>query len=269
MGKPCIHPSAFVDSGAMLGEDVVVGPCALIESDVVIGARTRIDAFASVKRYTMLGKDNHVHSYALVGGEPQDLKFHGEVTRLVIGDSNNIREFSTIHRGTENGAGETCIGSHNLIMAYVHVAHDCVVGNHIVMSNNATLAGHCVVEDHAIIGGLSAVHQFVRIGKHAFVGGCSGIDQDLPPWMLAVGNRATVRSPNIVGLRRFKAPLELLSAFKQAFRLTWFSGQPRPDALMQLEAECGHFSEIMDFLNFVRASTRGILPAEERKKIID
>jgi UDP-N-acetylglucosamine acyltransferase len=269
MGAPQIHPSAFVDPGAKLGDDVIVGPCALIEQDVVIGARCRIDAFATVKRYTTMGEDNHVHSYALVGGEPQDLKFHGEVTSLVIGDSNNIREFSTIHRGTEDGAGETRIGSHNLIMAYVHVAHDCVVKDHIVMSNNATLAGHCFVDDYAIIGGLSAVHQFVRIGSHAFVGGCSGIDQDLPPWMLAVGNRATVRSPNIVGLRRFKASLELLSAFKQAFRVTWYSGQPRPDALMQLEAEYGHFPEIMEFLSFVRESKRGILPAEERKKILD
>ncbi|MBP3731147.1 MAG: acyl-ACP--UDP-N-acetylglucosamine O-acyltransferase [Mailhella sp.] len=269
MGAPQIHPSAFVDTGAELGEDVVIGPCALIEKDVVIGPRTRVDAFASIKRYTTMGADNHVHSYALVGGEPQDLKFHGEVTHLVIGDCNNIREFSTIHRGTEDGAGETRIGSHNLIMAYVHVAHDCVVKNHIVMSNNATLAGHCTVDDHAIIGGLSAVHQFVRIGKHAFVGGCSGIDQDLPPWMLAVGNRATVRSPNIVGLRRFKSSLELLSAFKQAFRMTWYSGIPRPDALLQLEAEYGHLPEIMDFITFVRESTRGILPGEERKKSLD
>lgn len=195
---PIIHPSAFVDPGAELGDGVVVGPCAQIEADVVVGEGTRIDAFASVKRHTTLGRDNHIHSYALVGGEPQDLKFHGEVTRLVVGDRNNIREFSTLHRGTEGGGGVTRIGDDNLLMAYVHVAHDCVVGNGVVMSNNATLAGHCFVDDGAIIGGLSAVHQFARVGKHAFVGGMSGIAQDLPPWMLAVGNRALVQSPNIV-----------------------------------------------------------------------
>lgn len=261
-----IHPSAFVAPGARLGEDVVVGPCALIEDDVVVGDRTHIDAFASIKRYTTLGADNHVHSYALVGGEPQDLKYHGEITRLVIGDRNNIREFSTLHRGTEGGGGVTRIGNDNLLMAYVHVAHDCTVGNGVVMSNNATLAGHCFVDDGAIIGGLSAVHQFARVGKHAFVGGMSGISQDLPPWMLAVGNRALVQSPNIVGLRRSKAAQELVAAFKQAFRLVWCSGQPRPDALYQLEAEYGHLPEVVEFVTFVRESERGILPAEERKK---
>ena len=260
MASPDIHPSAFVSPKAELGEDVVIGPCALVEEDVVIGARTRVDAFASIKRYTTLGEDNHVHSYAMVGGEPQDLKFHGEVSRL------NIREFSTLHRGTESGGGVTRIGDGNLLMAYVHVAHDCTVMNDIVMSNNATLAGHCLVEDGAIIAGLSAVHQFTRVGKHAFVGGMSGISQDLPPWMLAVGNRALVQSPNIVGLRRIRASQELVSAFKQAYRLLWFSGIPRPDALLQLEAEYGHLPEIGEFIAFVRSSERGILPAEERKR---
>ncbi len=269
MAAPRIHPSAFVDPAAELGEDVIVGPCAVIEKDVVIGARTRIDAFASVMRYTQMGEDNHVFPYAAVGGEPQDLKFHGEVSRLVIGDRNNIREFATLHRGTEDGGGETRIGSGNLLMAYVHVAHDCIVGDSIVFSNNATLAGHCLVGDNAIIGGLSALHQFVRVGRHAFVGGMSAITQDLPPWMLAVGNRASVQSPNLVGLRRFKASLELVSAFKQAFRLTWYSGLPRPDALMQLEAEYGHFPEIMEYISFIRESKRGILPGEERKKLLD
>ncbi|HIV66995.1 MAG TPA: acyl-ACP--UDP-N-acetylglucosamine O-acyltransferase [Candidatus Mailhella excrementigallinarum] len=266
MAAPVIHPSAFVSPRAELGEDVVVGPCALIEEDVVIGARTRVDAFASIKRYTTMGEDNHVHSHAMVGGEPQDLKFHGEVSRLIIGSRNSIREFSTLHRGTESGGGVTSIGDGNLLMAYVHVAHDCTVRNNIVMSNNATLAGHCLVEDGAIIGGLSAVHQFTRVGRHAFVGGMSGISQDLPPWMLAVGNRALVQSPNIVGLRRIKASQELVSAFKQAYRLLWFSGIPRPDALLQLEAEYGHLPEIAEFITFVRSSERGILPAEERKR---
>ena len=170
MSAPQIHPTAFVAPTAQLGEDVVIGPCAVIEDDVIIGARTRIDAFASIKRYTTMGEDNHVYSYAAVGGEPQDLKFHGEKSQLVIGNRNNIREFTTLHRGTESGGGITRVGDNNLLMAYVHVAHDCTVMNNVVMSNNATLAGHCFVDDNAIIGGLSAVHQFVRVGTHAFVG---------------------------------------------------------------------------------------------------
>jgi UDP-N-acetylglucosamine acyltransferase len=266
MAAPQIHPTAFVAPSAQIGEDVIIGPCAVVEDDVVIGARSRIDAFASVKRYTTMGEDNHIHSYAAVGGEPQDLKFHGEVTQLIIGNKNRIREFATLHRGTEDGGNVTRIGDNNLLMAYTHVAHDCQLGSNIVMSNNATLAGHVTVADAAIIGGLSAVHQFVRIGTHAFVGGMSALTQDLPPWMLAVGNHATVQSPNIVGLRRAKGSMEVLSAFKQAYRMTWYSGIPRPDALMQLEAEYGHLPDIVDFINFVRETKRGIVPADERKK---
>ena len=149
-------------------------------------------------------------------------------------------------------------------MAYCHIAHDCQLGNNIVMSNNATLAGHCIVDDFAILGGLSAVHQFTRIGTHAFVGGASGIPQDLPPYMLAVGNRATVHSPNIVGLRRMRASQELFSAMKQAFKLTWQSDIPRPDALDQLEAEYGHLPEIKTYIEFIRQSKRGILTNESK-----
>lgn len=262
-----IHPSAFISPNAHLGDDVCVGPCAVIEDDVIIGARCRIDAFASIKRYTRMGSDNHIHSYALVGGDPQDLKYAGEITWLELGDHNNVREFATLHRGTEGGGGLTKIGSHNLIMAYCHVAHDCVVGNHVVMSNNATLAGHCTVGDHAILGGLSAVHQFSRVGAHAFLGGMSGATQDLPPWMLASGTpQALVMSPNIVGLRRVKASPELMSAFKNAFRTLWLAHMPRQEALDSISTQFGTFPEITAFVDFVRASERGILPGSDRKK---
>ncbi len=170
-----IHPSAFIDPGAQLGVDVTVGPCVVIEGQTVIGDRCRIDAFASVKEYTKLGEDNHIYSYAAVGGEPQDLKFHGEESWLELGHRNRIREFATLHRGTEGGGGKTTVGDDNLLMAYTHVAHDCHVQNGIVMSNGATLAGHVTVGEGAILAGLSAVHQFVRIGRYAFVGGMSGI----------------------------------------------------------------------------------------------
>lgn len=257
-----IHPSAFVDEKAQLGADVVVGPCAVVEANTIIGDRCRIDAFASVKEYTRMGCDNHIYSYAAVGGEPQDLKFNGEESWLVMGDRNRVREFATLNRGTEGGGGQTVIGDDNLLMAYTHVAHDCHVKNGIIMSNGATLAGHVTVEDHAILAGLSAVHQFVRIGRNAFVGGMSGISQDLPPFMLAVGNRAGVHGPNLVGLRRMKASRELISAFKSAYRLIWNSDTPRKEALEQLEYEYGTFPELIDFVEFIRASERGILSVE-------
>ncbi len=256
-----IHPSAFVSPRAEIGPGVSVGPCAVIEDDVVIGEGCRIDAFASVKQYTRMGKGNIVHSYAMVGGVPQDLKFRGEVSRLEIGDNNSIREFSTLHRGTEGGGGVTRIGSNNLFMAYAHVAHDCVVGNSVVMSNNATLAGHVGVGDFAIIGGLSAVHQFARIGAHAFVGGMTGIAQDLPPYMLAVGGRAGVHGPNIVGLRRMGAASATVTAVRTAFRIIWLSGMPRKEALDKVEQDFAQIPEVMELVAFVRDSPRGVLPA--------
>lgn len=254
-----IHPSAFVDHSAKIGDGAVIGPCAVIEKDVEIGSGCRIDAFASVKQYTRMGKSNHVFSYAMVGEVPQDLKFHGEESWLEIGDNNNIREFSTLHRGTEDGGGVTRIGSNCLLMAYTHVAHDCRLGNGIVMSNNATLAGHVEVHDHAIIGGLSAVHQFSRIGRHAFVGGMTGISQDLPPYMLAVGERAGLHGPNVVGLRRMGLTREAIGAVKAVFRLIWLSGTPRQEALEKAAAEYAAFPEAMEIVNFVRESKRGVL----------
>lgn len=155
---PIIHPTASIGNNVNIADNVIIGHCALIEDNVTIGSGTKIDAFASVKEFTTLGKDNHIHTYACVGGIPQDLKFTNEETSLVIGDRNRIREFATFHRGTEQGGGITRVGSDNLFMAYTHIAHDCQVGSHIVMSNGATLAGHVEVEDCAIIGGLSAVH---------------------------------------------------------------------------------------------------------------
>lgn len=258
-----VHPTAVVDPAAELGEDVRVGPYAVIESDVRIGAGSVVDSHAVIKRYTSMGRNNHIHSHALVGGEPQDLKFAGEVSRLELGDGNNIREFATLHRGTEGGGGVTRLGDNNLCMAYTHIAHDCILGSGIVMSNAATLAGHVHVDDHAIIGGLSAVHQFCRVGRHAFVGGMTGVPQDLPPWMLVVGSRALVCGPNLVGLRRVGASRELIAAFKNAFRLVWRSEMPRAEALDQLAADYAAMPEVLDFVRFVRESSRGICPAEK------
>lgn len=254
-----IHPGAFVDPAAEIGDGTIIGPCALIEKDVKIGENCRVDAFASVKQYTRMGRNNHVFSYAMVGEVPQDLKFHGEESRLEIGDKNNIREFSTLHRGTGDGGGVTRIGSGCLLMAYTHVAHDCILGNRIVMSNNATLAGHVEVQDDAIIGGLSAVHQFSRIGRYAFVGGMTGVSQDLPPFMMAVGERSGLHGPNVVGLRRMGLSREAISAVKGVFKLIWLSGTPRQEALEKAAAEYADFPEAMEIVTFVKESRRGVL----------
>lgn len=256
-----IHPSAFVAPSAKVAESAVIGPCAVIEDNVIIGEGCKIDAFASVKQFTRMGKNNHIHSYAMIGNVPQDLKFAGEESWLEIGDGNTIREFSTLHRGTEGGGGLTKIGNNCLLMSYIHVAHDCVLGSNIVMSNAATLAGHVQVGDNAIIGGLSAVHQFVRIGRNAFVGGMTGINMDLPPYMMAVGERAGIHGPNLVGLRRLGLDRNGISAVRNTFKQIWLSGTPRKDALEKVEQDYPESIEVKQIVEFVRSSKRGVLPA--------
>ncbi len=258
-----IHPTAIVASDAELGEGVIVGPYAIIEEHVFLGAGTVVEAHAMIRAYTRMGMDNHVYPHAVVGGIPQDLKFNGEESWLEIGDNNTIREFSTSHRGTKDGGGFTRIGHNNLLMAYTHVAHDCQVGNHVIMSNAATLAGHVQVNDHAIIGGLSAIHQFSRIGRHAFVGGMTGIGQDVPPWTLASGSRASLHGLNVVGMRRAGCSREVIAALKNAFRLVCRSEMLRSEALEQLEQEYAALPEVMEFIMFVRHSERGLCPAEK------
>lgn len=257
-----IHPTAIVDPSAVLGVGVEIGPYAILEADVRIGDGTRVDSSAQIKRFTTLGAKNHVHSMACVGGEPQDLKFHGEESRLIVGDRNKIREFSTIHRGTEGGGGVTRVGSDNLMMAYSHIAHDCAVGDNNVLANAATLAGHVVVGSGVVVGGLSAVHQFVNIGDFAFIGGKTGVAQDVPPFMLAVGERATLRGLNLIGLRRQGFSSEEISALKSAYKLIWRSNQERNEVMQQVETELGHFPQVMKLLDFIRASKRGTITPE-------
>ena len=269
MSTASIHPSAFISPKAELGRGVNVGPCAVVEDDVVIGDNCEIHAFASVKRYTTMGSGNTIHSYAMVGGVPQDLKFAGEPSRLEIGNNNNIREFSTLHRGTAGGGGVTRIGSNNLIMAYSHIAHDCILHNNIVMSNGATLGGHVTLFDGVIIGGLSAVHQFSRIGRNAFVGGMTGISQDLPPYMMAVGSRAGIHGPNLVGLRRLGLSSAVVTAVRSAFRLIWLSDLSRQEALDKAAQEFAEVPEVMELVTFVRESPRGVLPVAKSSDVKD
>lgn len=260
-----IHPTALVSPTAELGDNVVIAHCAIVEDNVIIGDHSRVEPFASVKAYTRMGKGNVIHSYAMVGGIPQDLKFHGEESWLEMGDNNNIREFATLHRGTEGGGGLTRIGSNNLFMAYIHIAHDCQVGSRVIMSNNATLAGHVIVGDGAILGGLCAVHQFTHIGAHAFVGGMSGVGQDVPPYMLASGPRAELHGPNLVGLRRMRGSRETLAAVRSAYRIIWLSGIPRQEALEKVETELSSVPEVLEIVAFIRASERGVLQASSKE----
>ena len=259
-----IHPTAVVDPAAEIGEGVSIGPFAVVGPNVRLGDGVVLHAHTVVDGRTTLGAGVTVFPHATVGMVPQDLKYHGEPSRLEVGEKTVIRECVTLHLGTEGGGMLTRVGSNCLLMANAHVAHDCVIGNEVVMSNNSTLAGHVTVDDCAILGGLSAVHQFSRIGRYAFVGGMTGIAQDLPPYMLAVGGRAGIHGPNIVGLRRLKVPASTVTAMRAAFRAIWLSGIPRQDALAQVEQEYAEIPQVLELVEFIRQSPRGVLFAAKQ-----
>ncbi len=254
-----IHPTAVVDSAANIADGVTVGPFSVIQADTVIGEGTVIGSYCQVHKHTTLGRNNQVHSYAYVGGDPQDIKYSGGETRLTMGDGNIIREFATLHRGTETGRGETVIGSNCMIMAYAHVAHDCRLGDGVIMANGVMLAGHVDVGHHAVISGMSGVHQFARIGEFGFVGGMSGVSQDVPPFIMAAGVRAQLRGLNLIGLRRSGFSSEAISGLKKAYKLIWRSGKDRREALAETEETLGSIPEVARLVEFIRSSERGIL----------
>jgi UDP-N-acetylglucosamine acyltransferase len=260
-----IHPTAIVDRTVQLGREVEVGPFSLIQGRVVIGDGTTIGSHVVIKDATTIGTRCRIFQFAVLGEIPQDLKFKGEESQLIIGDDNTIREFATMHRGTASGGGVTRIGSGNLFMAYTHVAHDCQVGNGVIMSNAATLGGHITVEDRAIIGGLSAVHQFCRIGRHAFIGGCSAVHRDVPPYAMAVGNRAKLVGLNLIGLKRFGLPDATLQGLKRAFELLFLSDLNQKEAMDRIRQEFPEIPEIQHLLQFLETSERGLLPADVRE----
>ncbi|MFZ5587735.1 MAG: acyl-ACP--UDP-N-acetylglucosamine O-acyltransferase [Thermodesulfobacteriota bacterium] len=253
-----IHPTAVVDESAVIGQGAVIGPYAVIGAEVVIGPNCRIDHHANIGSYTTLGEGVHVWPLASVGTEPQDLKFQGEKSQLVIGRDVQVREFVTINRGTHHGGGVTRIGDGCLFMAYSHVAHDCQIGDHVIMANSATLAGHVIVEDHVGLGGLVAVHQFTRIGRYSFVGGLSGVSHDLPPFCLCEGNRAKTHGLNLIGLKRAGFGAETLEALKQAYKIIFRTRTPLAKALEQVEAEVEQTPEVSHMVAFIRASERGV-----------
>jgi len=253
-----IHPSAIVYPGAEIDVDVEVGPFAVIGANVKIGRGTKIGPSAVIQGWTEIGEDNQIFHLTSVGAIPQDLKYKGEQTYLKIGNGNIIREFATIHPGTITGDGETTIGNGNLFMAYSHVAHDCHIGSKVIMANGATLAGHISVEDYAILGGLSAVHQFVRIGAHVMVAGGAMVGQDVPPYTMASGDRATLHGLNLVGLKRCGFSDEVIRDLKKAYKILVRSNLRVEDALAVITSEIPLSSELNHLVEFVKNSKRGI-----------
>ena len=254
-----ISKQAVIDPSAKLGKNVSVGPFTVIGPDVEIGDNTIVESHVVIKGPTTIGQDNHIFPFASVGEIPQDLSFHGEKSRLEIGDRNTIREYVTINRGTDKEDAKcTTLGNDNLIMAYCHIAHDCVLGNHIILANMSTLAGHVHIDDYAMLGGGTLVHQFVHIGTYGFSSGGSGLVLDVMPHCVVKGNPAVPRGLNVVGLRRAKFAKEEVSALKEAYRLLFKEGTRLEEAKFQLEALAGKVGLIQSWLDFLAQSTRGV-----------
>lgn len=253
-----IHPTAIVDSGARLADDVEVGPFSVIGPDVEIGAGSVIGPHVLIKGPTRLGQRNRIFQFASVGEDCQDKKYAGEPTRLEIGDDNVIREGATLHRGTVQDRGVTTIGDRNLFMAYVHVGHDCVIGNDCILANQVTLAGHVRLGDYTILGGLSAIHQFCHFGAHAMAGGGSIITKDTPAYVMVNGNPAQAHGLNLVGLKRRNFSREALKALSDAYKVVYRQGQTLEQALNILTSRYASVPEVEVFIESLQASTRGI-----------
>ena len=254
-----VHPTAVVDPGAKLGANVRIGPFCVVGAEVEIGDGTILGAHCSVTGPTRIGRNNHFHGHAAIGGDPQDKKFAGERTELVIGDDNVVREFTTISRGTGNGGSVTRVGNGNWFLAYVHIAHDCIVGNGCVFSNNATLAGHVEVGDQVILSGFVGVHQFCRIGAHAFIGMGSLINADVPPFVMVATQYAQPRGINAEGLKRRGFDAARIAAIKRAYRALYMSGRPMTEVREQLAAGAEESQDVRLMLEFIERSDRGLL----------
>ncbi|MBU0486046.1 MAG: acyl-ACP--UDP-N-acetylglucosamine O-acyltransferase [Proteobacteria bacterium] len=256
-----IHPTAIIDSAAELASSVEVGPYTIIESGVKIGADTVIGSHTLISGPTTVGEGNNIGSFCNIGAPPQDIRYNGEPTELVIGDRNLIREYVSLHRGTVGGRGVTTIGSNNMMMAYVHVAHDCIVEDHVIMANAATLGGHVVVENRVTIGGMVGVHQFSKIGCYAFIGGMSGISKDVPPYIVVSGVRNLMRVSGInkIGLKRCGFSAEVIRQLGNAFMVIFKTPELLlHEALDKAEAEFSDSQEVMHMITFIRSTKRSV-----------
>jgi UDP-N-acetylglucosamine acyltransferase len=254
-----IHPSAVVGPHAELASGVRIGPYSIIGDHVTISKDTVIGSHVVIDGHTHLGERNRIYPFVSIGSPPQDIGYRGEDTRLFIGDDNIIREYATINRATTKQEWKTVVGNENYIMAYAHIAHDCILGNKVIMSNVATLGGHIAVGDHAILGGMVAVHQFVRIGAYAFLGGKSGVDRDVPPFMITAGSRAKLYGVNGRGLRRLGFPQETIEGLKKAYRIIWRDNKTTGEGINQVKKEIKSFPELEMLLSFIEEAKRGIL----------
>ena len=253
-----IHPTALIDSRAELDRGVEVGPYSIIGAGVKIGGGTRVKAHVVIEGDTTIGRDNVVFQFATVGSIPQDLKYRGEDSRLIIGDNNTIREFVSLNPGTTGGGMVTRVGNHNLLMMYCHIAHDCIVGDHNVIANGATLGGHVTLEDYVIAGGLVGIHQFVKIGSGALLGAGSMVSKDVPPYCNAAGDRARLKGLNIEGMRRRGFKKEQIEMIRKAYRIILQSGLTIKVALRKARKELPGSPEIERIATFIESSTRGI-----------
>lgn len=259
-----IHPTAIIEAGAQLDESVEVGPYSVIGAHVTIGARSTVGSHSVLEGHTTIGEDNHIGHYASIGDRPQDMKYRDEPTKLAIGNRNTIREFTTIHTGTVQDAGVTTIGDDNWLMAYVHIGHDCHVGSNVILSSNAQMAGHVTIGDYAILGAMSGVHQFVRIGTHAVLGASTALGQDVPPYVIAAGNRLVEpHGINVEGLRRHGFSADSISVLRTAYSVLYNNGLSLEEAKVQLK-ELGSKggdgdTPVQTLLAFVEGSQRGIL----------
>ena len=253
-----IHPTAIIDPAAEIDSNVKIGPFSIIKSDVCIGSGTEIGPHAIIDQYVTIGPDCQIFQYASIGAAPQDLKFTGEKSYLKIGRGSIIREFATINRGTELGGGYTELGEKNYLMAYTHIAHDCRTGKNVVLANNATLGGHVIVGNNATLGGFVAVHQFVQIGDYAYIGGKSAVFKDIPPYVLAAGDRASLHGLNNVGLKRNDFSKSSIAQLKKAYRIVFRIGLTTKQASDRVKAEVEQIPEVKNFMKFIKNSSRGI-----------
>lgn len=261
-----IDPTARVHPSCELDEGVEVGPYSILGEEVRIGKGTKIGPHVVVDDWTTIGKNSNIFQFASVGAPPQDIGYKGEKTRTVIGDNNIIREFVTIHRGTVKEKGITLCGDNNLFMNYVHIAHDCNVGDNVIVANAATLAGHVTIEDHAIVGGLVAVHQYVRIGSYCIIGGASAVSKDVPPYVMAVGNRAHLYGLNLVGLRRKGFSRDEIEEIKSSYNILFKSHLGLSEALSRLKQELPDSVHARRFIKFIESSKRGLVRERIKKR---
>ncbi|MGD0229384.1 MAG: acyl-ACP--UDP-N-acetylglucosamine O-acyltransferase [Syntrophorhabdales bacterium] len=251
-----IHPTAVIEKGAQVADDAEIGPYCLIGNNVVIGAGTRLIGHVTIDGRTTIGGSCTIHPFVSIGSPPQDITYRGEETTCVVGDNNVVREYVTINRGTK-ATGTTTVGSNNFIMAYSHIAHDCRVGSNVIMANCATLGGHVRVADFAILSGLCAVHQFCKVGRYAFISGLTGVPKDVPPFVMAAGNRATLYGLNVLGLERRGFTKEDIAMLKKAYRIIFRSSLSLEAALKMIEEQL-EGEHVKELIAFIRASERGI-----------